>query len=543
MTPDSHSNSADWLRPAEEQEGLKRSAETIRERIWVIVGAVAITTLIAIVYVLAATKTYEATADLLVTPVTDTDPVVTSLGLLRESSDPTRDVQTASQLIANIDVARRASRQLDQGSSPEALLSEISSEPVANSNIVSVTAKADSPERAQEVANTFAEAAVEEQTDRMHAAIEKRLPKLEEIAAESGGVEGATEGDEGSSISAQVAVLQALAGEPNPTMRVQTQATTPDGPSSPKRTLSVIAGILAGLILGIGGAFALQALDPRLRRESQLRREYRLPILARVPNVSRSDSKRPLMTESASPFVSEAYRTLRATLTTGRSRGARGRGQVILITGSSPSEGKTTSAINLAISLSMVNKTVLLIEADLRRPVIARLLDVEAADKGVVSVLIERADLDSAVIRSDTYGPNLRLLVAEPNYRGGWITELFSSPRAAALLAEARKMVDYVVIDSPPLNEVVDAMPLAEAADNICIVTRLGRSRMDKLHELGELLVENEIVPSGFVLVGTKRPLRNRNHYARRRPGSASTRRIPTRPAPAADDKPVNRAT
>jgi Mrp family chromosome partitioning ATPase len=147
------------------------------------------------------------------------------------------------------------------------------------------------------------------------------------------------------------------------------------------------------------------------------------------------------------------------------------------------------------------------------------------------------------VIRSETYGPNLRFLVAEPNYRGGWITELFSSPRAAALLAEARKMVDYVVIDSPPLNEVVDAMPLAEAADSVCIVSRLGRSRMDKLHELGELLVENEIVPTGFILIGTRRPFRSRNHYARRRPGSSSTRRRPARPAPAADDKPVNRAT
>ena len=111
MNPDSHSNSADWLRPAEEQEGLKRSTETIRERIWVIIGAVAITTLIAIAYVLTATKTYEATATLLVTPVTDNDPVVTSLGLLRESSDPTQDVQTASQLIANIDVARHASQE------------------------------------------------------------------------------------------------------------------------------------------------------------------------------------------------------------------------------------------------------------------------------------------------------------------------------------------------------------------------------------------------------------------------------------------------
>jgi Mrp family chromosome partitioning ATPase len=68
------------------------------------------------------------------------------------------------------------------------------------------------------------------------------------------------------------------------------------------------------------------------------------------------------------------------------------------------------------------------------------------------------------------------------------------------------------------LNEVVDALPLAIAADDVVITARLGRTRLDKLHELGELLEENEITPAGFVLIGARRPSNSQNHYARTTP-------------------------
>ena len=278
-----------------------------------IIAAVCVTTGIALLYVVAATKTYEASADMLVTPVSGTDPVLTSLGLLRESSDPTRDVQTASQLIANIDTARRAATHLHPTESPETLLSEVTAEPVANSNIVAVIASATSPQRAQQIANAFADAAVEERTADMHAQINTRLPRLEAIAKTSPGASATTEAG-GVSVSAEIAELKTLDTGPDPTMRVQTRAVVPSEAASPQKTLSIVAGLIAGLILGIGGAFALQVLDPRLRRESRLGRLYRLLILARNPNSARNKSARPIAPGSTSPAISEAYRTLRATL-------------------------------------------------------------------------------------------------------------------------------------------------------------------------------------------------------------------------------------
>jgi receptor protein-tyrosine kinase len=505
-----YSDSADWIKPVEEQAGLKRSVETIRERIWVIVGAIVVTTLIAVVYVATASKTYEATANILVSPVSSSDPVINSLGLLRESSDPTRDIETASQIIHNIEVARRAASSLNPPESAETLLGEVSAEPVANSNIVSVIASASSPQRAQEVANTFATAAVNEQTATMQAEINSRLPRLEALAEAEPEATGGAE----VSVSAQVAELQALAASPNPTLRVQTKATEPSGPSSPRKTLSLVAGILAGLILGVGGAFALQALDPRLRRESQLQRLYRLPILARVPRASRRLASKSLTFGKVPPPIGEAYRTLRATLTSGNEINRKSGGQVVLITGSSSSEGKTTSAVNLATALARANQRVILIEADIRRPSMSKLLGVKGPDVGVVNVLAGNAALEEGLIQPPTYEGDLQILLAETAVVDGWTTDLFSTGRAEKLMAEARELADFIVIDSPPINEVVDALPLAVGADHVLLTAKLGRSRFDKLSEMGELLAENGVRPAGFILIGTKPPKKSEYHYA-----------------------------
>jgi receptor protein-tyrosine kinase len=197
---------------------------------------------------------------------------------------------------------------------------------------------------------------------------------------------------------------------------------------------------------------------------------------------------------------------------------------VLLVTGSTPSEGKTSTAINLASSLAASGNSVILIEADLRRPSIAKALDV-VPEHGIVSVLIESVALEDALVTSPTTGQNLGLLLAD--YAGGWITELFSLPAARDLLAEARRLADYVVIDSPPLTDVIDALPLTDDADEVLIVVRLGRTQLGKLTQLGELLAENSVRPMGFAVVGTARPGRDAYAYYAERAQEASTPRLP----------------
>jgi polysaccharide biosynthesis transport protein len=295
-------------------------------------------------------------------------------------------------------------------------------------------------------------------------------------------------------------------------VRVEAEAEPPTSPSSPRPGLTLGAAALGGLVLGLALAFAAQTLDPRLRREEQLRSRYNLPILARIPRDSHRRPGLPLAPGSVSPATREAYRTLRANVTAA-GRGARG-SQSVMVTGSAPSEGKTSTALNLAASFALSGNSVILIEADLRRPAIADALGLEVG-QGVVSTLLEDVALEEALTTDTPFGPNLRLLLAD--YRGGWMSELFSLGAAHHLVEEAKGLADYVIIDSPPLTAVVDTLPLAREADHVLVVTRLGVTRLDRLRELGELLASNEIEPLGFAVLGTPHPDAGAYYYARMR--------------------------
>src|SRR5947209_14544064 len=317
IDPATSPDGASWLKPSVEATGLARYISTIRERKWLILATVLVTTLAALAYVLTAPKVYKAETDLLVTPIASDDTTYAGLGLIQASSDPTRDVETASKLVTTVDVARRVKIQLHDGRTPTQLLQKISVAPVATSNIVAVTAQAPTPGKAKRLADAFATQAVALRTSQFHTAIDAKIGSLQ---AQMGRNPGNTALVDPNSLPAQLARLQTARTGPDPTVRVQTLAEAPNSPSSPKTKLSLAAGILAGLVLGVGGAFALQVLDPRLRREEQLRRLYSLPILARIPKDSRAHGAGALAPEMLSPSTIEAYRTLRATLAASRGR-------------------------------------------------------------------------------------------------------------------------------------------------------------------------------------------------------------------------------
>ena len=496
-SPGGSTGSNDWLQPPAEQEGLRRYVDTLRERIWIVVCITAISTGIAILYVLTATKVYESSAEIYVNAGASGSGLVSPPGIT-QSTDPTRDVETAAKLIHNRSVAERVKEDLDSPEGIAGLLGMVTAEPVAQSQIVQVTARAGAPEEAADLANSFAEQAGLELTDRVQDYIDETLPGLQAQQAEN----------PSEALEAQIAELQVLGESPDTTLEVLTEAQLPVSPVSPRPLFSVVGGFLAGIVLGIAAAFAIQVLDPRLRREEQLRRLYRLPILARIPKEQKTSST-PLDPLSLSPAASEAYRSLRGTLAVGRSTAEDG-SRAILVTGSSPSEGKTTTGINLASSLAAAGASVVLIESDLRRPSIGKALDIKPTH-GVVSVLIESVPLEDALVTTEAFGANLGLLLAD--YEGGWISELFALPAARQLIADAREMADYVIVDSPPLTDVVDALPLARYVDDVLMVVRIGRTQLPKLQQLGELLAENNIRPAGFAVVGVPRPTRSDYHY------------------------------
>ena len=278
--------------------------------------------------------------------------------------------------------------------------------------------------------------------------------------------------------------------------------------------LTILGALFGGLVVGVGGAFALATLDPRLRREEQLRQLYRVPILARIPKEKHARTKvftgerwlrvgprrrrrKALGPRELSPATQEAYRSLRAMLLASRADESVGRS--VMVTGSSPSEGKTTTAINLAASLARAGHSVILIEGDFRRPTIGEALGA-GGTHGIGKVLLGTVSLEEALVPARVFGERLRLLLVRR--ADELLTELLSLPTAEGLLEEAERLADFVIVDSPPLTEVVDALPFARHADNLIIVCRLGSTRLPQLARLSDLLYENQIDPTGFALVG-----------------------------------------
>lgn len=497
----------DWRRPQGEGQGLQRYLVALGERLGLIVVTILVTTGAAVLYLATADRTYEAEADLLVTPVAS-DLAVPGAGLISESPDPTRDVETAARLITQRDVARRVVRQLGLSQSPEDLLNQVEAAPVAQSNIVSITATADSPELARDIANGFGEAVVVERTDQLHRQLDQLIPGISERVEEQ-----AADGDGDGTLQDELSRYITLREGNDPSISVETQAGTPDEAASPRPMLTVAAGLLSGLVLGIGGALAIHALDPRLRREEQLRELYRVPVLARIPKETRAPTstkgarrlgigprrhrRRALAPGQLSPVTLEAYRTLRTMLGAHNSGDLRKRS--VLITGPSPSEGKTTTAINLASSFALAGQRVILIEADFRRPTVGEALGVRPR-VSIGKVLLGNATLQDALVSVKPFGGALRVLLADRS--DAWLPEVLSLPSAEALLEEARGLCDCVVIDSPPLTEVIDALPLARQVDDVIVVVRMGASRLTQLARLSDLLAQNGIEPSGFALVG-----------------------------------------
>ena len=376
--------------------------------------------------------------------------------------------------------------------SPQHLLGRVSATPIGQSNLLALEATADTPGEARAVVDTFASEIIATRSKALHNVLDALIPHVRaQIDAQTPAESAANP-----ALTSELSELQVLRARPDPTISIALPANLPSAPYSPRRTLALLGGLLGGLVLGIGGAFLFDVLDPRLRREEQLRDAFDSRILTRIPRERpRRRTGQPLLPLQLSFAAHEGYRALR-TLVAARANGA---ARAILVTGSAPREGKTTTALGLASALTQGGARVILIEADLRRPVLARALQLEL-EYGTDDLVGGTATMEEALVSIVSDGNELGVVAVR--VASDRIAERLSFEVSEQLVATARASADFVVIDTPPITAVIDALPLTRFVDDVVIVSRIGVSRLAQVADLYALLTNFGTPPLGFVVVG-----------------------------------------
>ena len=477
--------------------GRTRVFDAIRERFLLIVVVVLAGIAGAALYLATTPKTYQATADILVTPDSDTDTVLDGFPILRDSAGPGSSVLTAARLATAPDIATAASRRLGFRETPDALLQNVTAEPVGQANILSIVAQASSADRAAAIANAFAAAFVHQRTQMFQHELGQRLTRLRQSAQRLSQQPG--HAAEVAAIQGEIAALGPYTGEPDPTVEVARVATPPRAASSPRPALSVVIAFLAALLIGTAAAVWLDAREGLIRTEADLERLSWLPVLARFPR-SRRLGSRPVVSASGDmpPEFRAACRVLAANLTGSGADGAFPRSILI----SSPSECEEQALISASISadLAGTGATVVAIDGHSGPASLEHIL----ADAGpaVPVDLFDDADRDprAAALRAAERPVGVRLLRAvSPTGRG--LLRPLEVLSVESVLGRMERAADVVIVDGRPLFDGPDVVAIADAVESTLLVIDLGRIRGRDLLAFRDMLSRLHIEPTGFVVL------------------------------------------
>jgi succinoglycan biosynthesis transport protein ExoP len=483
----------------------------LRRHKWITFWTAALLPVLAVAASLQQQRLYQATAEVLISHQN----IAASLGGLQQDfTEADRLAQTQASLARVPAVARRAiAAARGSGMKPEDHLgiSKVSTQ--ANADLLDFSVTNPSPSLAQRLATAYAQSFSTYQRELDSAAfararhdVEAQMEQLRAGGAQDSGLYA-----ELLTKDKQLRTLEALQTSNAVVVRLADRAHL----VQPRPVRNGILGFVVGLGLGIGLAFLRHALDTRVRSSEEVAERLHVPLLARLPEPPRRLRARDGLVMLAEPQsgTAEPFRILRTNLEfVSLERGAR----TIMVTGAMEGEGKSTTVANLAVSLARAGRRVILVDLDLRRPILDRFFGLDT-DMGITDVALGHATLDQTLRpvpitegRANHQAPSHNgqqpllgsLAVLQAGSTPPDPGEFIARRALTDLLETLAQRADIVLLDAPPLLHLGDAISLSSKVDGMIIVVNLDRIRRPALGELERVLSSCPAQPLGFVLAG-----------------------------------------
>jgi succinoglycan biosynthesis transport protein ExoP len=392
--------------------------------------------------------------------------------------NPQRQGATNEQLVSQPEVAARTATRLGGDVTVRVVRDKIDVAAEGESDVIAVTATDHDPAFAATLANAYANEFINLRREADRGVIRQAqtlvAQRLKDLNA-----------NDRRKLQGRSDDLKILAALQTGKAELVQQASVPTSPSSPKPVRNGVLGLIVGLLLGLGLAFLFERLDRRIRDPRELEDAYGLPILGTITESRALGTASKGANGTLIPGPEwEAFRKLRAKL---RYFSVDREIRSVLVTSARAAEGKTTVASNLALAAAIGGQArVLLVEADLRKPSLARRYELSTVP-GLAELLTHDIFVQEAIqslsLPSWTEGEAaLDVIVAgeiPPNP-----SELLESRRMSELLDELGSMYDLMIVDTPPVSVVADAMPIVHKVDGVIVVSWIGASTRDGAHHL-----------------------------------------------------------
>lgn len=415
----------------------------------------------AVVLTLMTTPMYQATTRLFVSTT-----VGASASDLYQGNRLSQErVLSYTELLEGMTLAQRTIDKLNLSISADKLQRKVKANAKLDTVLITVKVTDESPVRARDIANALSDEFVE------------LVRELETPTA-------------GAAPDARVVVEQ--------------RAAVPAEPLTPRPAQNLAFGLILGVIAGIGVALLRDSLDNTVKDQATLEQLTATGMVGSIPTDKTRASEPAVSFGSENSAIAESFRKLRTNL---HFLAVDNPPRMIVVTSSVPSEGKTTTAINIALALAESENSVLLVDGDMRRPAVSSYLDV-VGSVGLSTVLSGSATTSEAL--QETRYQRLSVLAAgttPPNP-----SELLGSLAAKSLLQELREQFDYVIIDTPPLMAVTDAAVLSVTADGALMMVRFGHTKREQVAQSVRML--KDVGASLLGTVMTMTPVRGRGAYS-----------------------------